>query len=69
MSEKELLEILKEITEILKGINETLKLHSRVLGLLLEDSIMSDDNLGIFKAISEDMEDNAFWRFYDKKRN
>ena len=57
----------EDTKEILNEILDVLELQNRILRFLLEDSIRNDEKQGIFKKISEDMEDNAFWRFYDKK--
>ena len=59
----------EDTKEILNEILDVLELQNRILRFLLEDSIRNDEEKGIFKKISEDMEDNAFWRFYDKKGN
>ena len=59
----------EDTKEILNEILDVLELQNRILRFLLEDSIRNDEKQGIFKKISEDMEDNAFWRFYDKKGN
>ena len=59
----------EDTKEILNEILDVLELQNRILRFLLEDSIRNDEKKGIFKKMSEDMEDNAFWRFYDKKGN
>lgn len=62
MTDREIMEHLLLIYNSLQNLTEAVK-------LLLEESMENDRKIGIFKQMSEDMEDNAFWRFYDKKRN
>ena len=62
MTDREIMEHLLLIYNSLQNLTEAVK-------LLLEESMENDRKIGIFKQISEDMEDNAFWRFYDKKGN
>lgn len=62
MTEREIMEHLLLIYNSLQNLTEAVK-------LLLEESMENDRKIGIFKQMSEDMEDNAFWRFYDKKGN
>ena len=62
MTDREIMEHLLLIYNSLQNLTEAVK-------LLLEESMENDRKIGIFKQMSEDMEDNAFWRFYDKKRS
>lgn len=62
MTDREIMEHLLLIYNSLQNLTEAVK-------LLLEESMENDRKIGIFKQISEDIEDNAFWRFYDKKGN